>query len=154
MITEVCLYLKNWFDWNMPKYFGKFAIENGELRAVKLNSPKNESMSIAENQYFRIIGSVFNDGVYKKGEEELTDETFTGAVWQMAVPKSFLSLIADIASWQNKYGDIDSNNMSPYQSESFGGYSYSKGYGSSSSGGSNLNWKNVFKDRLSEYKKI
>ncbi|HCJ37815.1 MAG TPA: hypothetical protein DHV37_05755 [Erysipelotrichaceae bacterium] len=149
MITEICLYLKNWFDWNMPKFYGKFKIENGEL--ISYN---DGDMGILNNQYFRIIGSVFNDGVYKLGEEELTDEVFTGAVWLMAVPKDFLSLVKDISEWQAKYGTVNSANMSPYQSESFGGYSYSKGGSGSASDSTVPTWKSVFRDRLWRYKKI
>lgn len=148
MITEVCLYLKNWFDWNQPKFYGKFRIKDGVLASY------NDDMSIAAGQYFRIIGSVFNDGVYKFGEEELQDEEFTGAVWLMAVPKDFLGLVKDIDDWQKLYGDIASANMSPYQSESFGGYSYSKGGSGSSSDSAIPTWKSIFRDRLWRYKKI
>ena len=150
MITEICLYLKNWFDWNMPKYYGKFKIENGVLISIN-----DGDMGIATGQYFRIIGSVFNDGVYKLGEESLVDETFTGAVWLMAVPKDFLNLVKDISDWQEKYGNVDSQAMSPYQSESFGGYSYSKSSGGSGDSSSIIpTWKSIFRDRLWRYKKI
>lgn len=151
MITEICLYLKNWFDWNMPKYYGKFKIENGVLISIN-----DGDMGIATGQYFRIIGSVFNDGVYKLGEEELVDETFIGAVWLMAVPRDFLSIVKDISDWQEKYGNVDSQAMSPYQSESFGGYSYSKASGGSGSSTDSIvpTWKSVFRDRLWRYKKI
>ena len=151
MITEVCLYLKNWFDWNQPKFYGKFKIENGVL-----TSYNDGDMGILNNQYYRIIGSIFNDGVYKHGSEVLTDEVFIGAVWLMAVPKEFITLVADITAWQAKYGEVTSLNMSPYQSESFGGYSYSKAsnYGSSDASSDVPTWKSMFRDRLWRYKKI
>lgn len=150
MITEVCLYLKNWFDWNMPKYFGKFDIKNGIL--VSFN---DGDMGIQENQYYRIVGSVFNDGVHKKGAENLTDETFDGAVWLMAVPKAVIDIVAEISAWQAKYGTVNSANMSPYQSESFGGYSYSKSSGGYGTDGSIVpTWQSIFADRLWRYKKI
>lgn len=151
MITEVCLYLKNWFDWNQPKYYGKFKIENGVLI-----SASNKDMSIATGQYFRVIGSVFNDGVYKYGTEEFVeDEEFTGAIWLMAVPKTFLDLVKEISDWQSEYGSVSSSNMSPFQSESFGGYSYSKASGSGNGSDSIVpTWKSVFRDRLWRYKKI
>ena len=146
MLTEICNYLKNWFDWNMPKFYGKFKIENGEIHFT-------EDMNIIEGQYFRIIGSVLNDGVYTLSDE-LEDEEFTGAVWLMAVPKDVKSTAADIQAWQDKYGGVDSQNMSPYQSESFGGYSYSKGGTSSSSSSSVPTWQSLFADRLARYKKL
>ena len=149
MITEVCQYLKNWFNNYQPRYYGKFKIENGHI--ISLN---DGDMGIATGQYFRIIGSIFNDGVHTLADE-LDDESFEGAVWLMAVPKDLLSLIHDIEEWQSKYADVNSENMSPYQSESFGGYSYSKGSSSSSGSGSSVpTWKDIFRDRLWRYKKI
>lgn len=152
MITEVCKYLKNWFDWNQPKYFGKFKIENGVLFSFN-----DGDMGIATNQYYRIIGSVFNDGVYKHGEETLEDEEFYGAVWLMAVPKDFIELIGDMTEWQEKYGGASSVNMSPYQSESFNNYSYSKAssstWGTSGGGSAGISCIAMFRDRLWEYKK-
>lgn len=148
MITEVCQYLRNWFDNYQPKFYGKFKIENGVL------SYTQGDMRIATGQYFRIIGSVFNDGAHTLADS-LDDEEFTGAVWLMAVPKDLKDLVADIEAWQSKYAGVDSVNMSPYQSESFGGYSYSKGGSSGSSGASSVpTWKDIFRDRLWRYKKI
>ena len=155
MITEVCLYLKNWFNANQPKFIGKFTIKDGVLKYTPNKLQGEDDMVIAENQYYRIIGSVFNDGVYKHGSEELTDEAFEGAVWLMAVPKSFLDIIAEIEAWQAKYGDLNSPAMSPYSSESFGGYSYSKSNGGGAGVSSSTpTWQSVFRDRLWRYKKI
>lgn len=152
MIYEVCLYLKNWFDFQQPKFIGqKFTIKNGAI--VK---PAGLADKIQTNQYYRIIGSVFNDGVYKKGSEELVDEEFDGAIWLMALPKDFLDLVEEIKAWQKQYGGVDSQNMSPYQSESFAGYSYSKASGGNSenTGSSVPTWQGVFGARLRRYKKI
>ena len=148
MLTEICLYLKNWFDFNQPKYFGKFTIENGVIVGLE--------DKIQTNQYYRIVGSVFNDAVHQKGHEQLTDETFDGAVWIMAVPRDVISLATEISKWQEKYGSLDSENMSPYQSESFGGYSYSKSSGGNSenTGASVPTWQGVYGARLRRYKKI
>jgi hypothetical protein len=144
-MTEVFQYLRNWFDRNQPKYYGQFKIENGALVG---------DYKIATGQYYRIIGSALNDGVYKYGEERLTDETFEGAIWLMAVPKDVRMLVTEIMMWQEKYGNLDSENMSPFQSESFGGYSYSKASGSSASASSVPTWQSVFADRLGRYKKL
>lgn len=151
MLSEICLYLKNWFDYKQPKYFGSFTISDNTI-----SYGGNISMDIKEEQYYRIVGSVFNDGVYKKGSEELVDETFQGAVWAMAVPPAVESLTADIEAWVAKYGGVNSENMSPFQSESFGGYSYTKASGgsSSASGSSVPTWQGVFADRLRRYKKL
>lgn len=148
MLTEICNYLKNWFDYDRPKFYGKFKIENGVLRSVQ-----DGDMGIITGQYFRIIGSVLNDGVYTLADE-LEDEEFEGAVWLMAVPKDVRNIATDIQEWQNKYGGVDSVNLSPFQSESFGGYSYSKGGSSSTSSSSVPTWQSIFADRLARYKKI
>ena len=145
MLTELCLYLNNWFDREQPKYFGNFTISNGVLRSV------SEGDILVSNQYYRVCGSVFNDGVYKHNSEQLIDETFNGAVWLMAVPPDVVSIATEISMWQQKYGGADSEAMSPFQSESFGGYSYSK---SSSNTSSNPTWQTVFSDRLRRYRKI
>ena len=147
MLSEICLYLKNWFNYRQPQYFGDFTIENGAL---------TQDLGIKTNQYYRIVGSVFNDGVYKHDDEELIDEEFNGAVWLMAVPPDVENLAAEIAEWQDKYGGVDSQNMSPFQSESFGGYSYTKASGGNSAGSESSvpTWQAVFGDRLKRYKKL
>lgn len=149
MLTQICLYLRNWFDENQPKFISKFRIEDGVL--ISYN---DEDMGIKEGQYYRIIGSVFNDGVHQHPADDLQDEIFDGAVWLMAVPKDVLDLADEISAWQDKYGEIDSENMSPYQSESFGGYSYSKTSGSVSGASIVPTWQAVFATRLRRYKKL
>ncbi len=148
MLTDVCQELKNWFE--KDKYFGTFTIEGGQL---------TDSSFLQDGQYFRIVGSVFNDGVHKydpTDTESLQDEVFEGAVWAMAVPPTVIALSDKIEAWQAEYGSANSAAMSPYQSESFGGYSYSKGGGSSSgSGGSSVpTWKSTFADELNRWRKI
>jgi hypothetical protein len=146
MLTELCKEINNWFE--CAKFFGRFTVTDGVITGC---------YSLQENQYFRIVGSVFNDGVYKFGDElDLTDETFTGAIWAMAVPKEVIALADDIKDWSDKYLGVDSAAMSPFNSESFGGYSYSKSGGSSSSGNVDLSgtWQGAFADRLNHWRKI
>ena len=143
MLSQICLYLNNWFDFGQSKFFGKLTIEDGVLDIAD---------GIQNGQYYRIVGSVFNDGVYQRGEEELTDEIFKGAVWLMAIPQDVISLAGEIEAWQEKYGGVNSENMSPFKSESWGGYNYTKDDGGSS--GSSIGWQDVFKGRLRRYKKI
>lgn len=138
-MTDIFQYLRNWFDKKQPKYYGKFKIENGALVG---------DYKIATGQFFRIIGSALNDGVYIYGQEQLQDEEFEGAIWLMAVPQDVRLLIIEIDMWIEKYG---ADSASPYQSESFGGYSYTKGSGSSSG---MPTWQSVFADRLARYKKL
>lgn len=160
MLTEICQYLRNWFNRkpdgdSYPKEAGTFTIENGELNTEIL----------ANGQYFRIMGSLFNDGVHKYGVdtsgespklyETLTDETFDGVIWSMGVPLEIVKLAEDIDAWMEKYGTVDSEAMSPFSSESFGGYSYNKQQGFASTGGGMLTtWESIFSDRLSPWRKV
>ena len=149
MLNEVCLEVRNFFDKNQPKIFGDILISDGKIRNADFLAV------IKENQYFRIIGSVFNDGVYQNTADlALVDEHFDGAIWLMAVPKDFLALVAEISDWQTKNGSVDSQAMSPFTSESFGGYSYSKSAGSSSSNGNAGTWQAAYATRLNAYRRI
>lgn len=143
MLTELCQELHNWFE--RKKYFGTFTIEAGNITGLDL----------LNGQYFRVIGSVFNDGVYQYPAWELTDETFEGAVWALGIPKAVIDLADEIDAWRKKYESADSAAMSPFNSESFGGYSYSKGGGGTSGSGNNLTgWQGVFASRLNRWRKI
>lgn len=146
MLTELCKELNNWFDVN--RLFGEFKIVDGKL--VDMDD------KLQNGQYFRIIGSIFNDGVYQYPVDDLHDEEYEGAIWAMAVPPSVIALLDKISAWQQKYGGVDSVNMSPYQSESFGGYSYTKKSGGSSngSGDSSGTWQSAFASELNKWRKI
>lgn len=145
-IFEVCSYLKNWFDRNQPKYFGNVSIINGAL---------SETYDLKVGQYFRIVGSTLNDGVYQYPITTLTDETFNGAIWGMSLPKAFIALLDDIETWKTKYASADSAALSPYSSESFGGYSYSKSSGSNdTTTDKSGTWQGVFGARLAPYRKM
>lgn len=138
MLTEICTHLKNFFVRSEEdKHYQKgITINDGIL---------TPSFDIKQNQYYRIIGSTFNDGVHRFGDatDVLVDEVFDGSVWLMSVPKSFLDLVAEIEDYQEKYGQA-----TPYNSESFGGYSYSKADSTAAS------WQHAFSTRLNAWRKI
>ena len=137
MLTEVCAEIRNYFVKDIHN--GTFEIVGGKITPLDF---------IQENQYFRIVGSVFNDGVYKNTADlKLTNEVFCGAVWSMAVPPSVVDLAAEI----KKYNESDEAKPSAYQSESFGGYSYSK---ATDENGAPMGWKKVFASRLNKYRRI
>lgn len=153
MLTEICSYLRNYFDRDskgdkLPSWTEEIRIVNGE--------PTGFSNRLLRGQYFRIADSILNNGVWKYGTDYLQDETFTGTVQSMAVPPEVENLARDIAEWSEKHADALN---SPYQSESFGGYSYSlrgsgtNAYGNSGSGG-NLTWQSQFAARLAPWRKI
>lgn len=148
MLTEICQYLHNWFE--VAKFYGKFIISDGHIESYN-----DGDMGLIEGQYFRIVGSLLNDGVHQYPSEGLKDETFDGAIWSMAIPPAMLSLSEEIDSWQTKHGSVDSVAMSPYNSESFGGYSYSKSSGGSvESGGGSGGWQSAFANRLNPWRKL
>lgn len=150
-IFEVCQYLKNWFTKNQAQYFGQITIENGAL---------SETYGLKVGQYFRIIGSADNDGVYQYPITTLADETFDGAIWGMSLPKAFIALLNDIEAWKAKFNSLDTQDgrqvMSPYNSESFGGYTYSKSNGGSGDTARDKSgtWQGVFGARLQPWRKM
>lgn len=116
--------------------YDTFTVKNGKI----------EDFEILHNQYFLIKGSVLNDGLYCYPDEQLHDETFEGNISLLAIPKDFIELSNEINEFVTKHGD-----NSPYVSESFGGYSYSK---PTNEYGVSVSWKDVFKSQLLRYKKI
>lgn len=134
MLTALCQELRNWFE--RDKHFGDFTISEGSLDVDFLK----------DGQYFRIVGSVFNDGVHKYPDTTLTDEEFCGAVWEMAVPADVIDLANEIEAFNEEAGT-----SSPYTAESWGGYSYTK---ATASDGSPLTWQTAFSNRLNKWRKI
>ena len=105
-----------------------------------------------EGQYFRICDSVFNDGVYQYPASGLTNEVFDGAIWYMAVPPDVVSLVADMTEWETKNADAIN---SPYQSESFGGYSYSlKSSGAGGNADVSVDAFSHFSSKINRYRKV
>lgn len=140
MLTELCQELKNWFADDEGKIIGTFTISDGVI---------TPSIDLQPNQYYRIVGSVFNDGVHKNDEfEQLVDESFDGAIWLMKVPQAFVDLANDVQAWKDLYG---TKMLEPYTSESFGGYSYSKAISSSGGG---YTWQDAFRKRLNAWRKV
>lgn len=152
MLGQICQYLRNWFDYDsrhnrLPSWSGEITIAGGELVGF--------SDRLLNGQYFRVIDSALNDGVYQYGVDTLQDETFDGTIQSMRIPPVFLALAKEIDEWQKKYGGADSTTMSPFSAESFGGYSYTKAQGFASTGGGMLtSWESVYAARLAPYRKI
>lgn len=148
MLTEICQYLRNFFE--RDKWFDAYKVTDGVLTYAD-----GVALPLLTGQYYRIVGSVLNDGVHKWGDQEdvLTDEPeFSGAVWPMAVPPAFLALAAEIKTW---CADNAAVIASPYQSESFGNYSYSLRGGTNAAGTAiGATWQAQFEARLAPWRKI
>ena len=136
MLTEVCEEIRNYFIASI--HHGKFEINGGSIAPLDF---------LQQGQYFRIVGSTMNDGVYQYPCSGLADETFVGAVWAMAVPPAVVALSAEI----KEYCISEQAKPSAYTSESFGGYSYSK---ATDSNGVPLTWQKVFANRLNRYRRV
>lgn len=145
MLEELMRECRNWFVAPNGVHHGVFTIKDGSISLPFL----------VPGQYFRIVGSVLNDGVYQYGvdqhEEQLKDETFDGAVWALLVPHSFVELSEAIKLWRDEYEKAAN---SPFQSESFAGYSYAMKSENSNVNGAGNSWKGVFGYQLSVWRKL
>lgn len=139
MLEQVLMHLKNWFLVPGGIHEGTYTIEDGGIALPFL----------ANGQYFRICGSVFNDGLHQYPAGDLKTETFDGAVWALAVPQDVIDLASEIEAWEKKNGEAASG---IYQSESFGGYSYTKATDSVSGGA--VTWQSAFRIRLNAWRKL
>lgn len=149
MLGEICASIKNYFTYRDDIHIGDWSITSGAISPAL----------VIPTDYIRIVGSRLNDGVHKRNKQggfDLTDEDFHGGIWIMSPPADFIALAEEIAAWQDKNGAIDSAAMSPFNSESFGGYSYSKSGGNASGGSSSggANWQSAFASRLNIYRRI
>lgn len=143
LLDEVCGYLHNYFVDEI--HTGTFVIANKTLNVDFLK----------EGQYFRIIGSTFNDCVFQYPADDLMDESFSGSICAMAVPPSLIALLSEIEAWIAKYDGEDSTVKSPFTSESFNNYSYSKASGSSASGSyTPVTWRDIFASKLARWRKL
>lgn len=136
MIGELLHEIRNYFD--KSRHFGTFRIVDG--------SPIFDGIPVQDGQYYRICGSVFNDGVYQHPYSDLIDEEWRGAIWLLAIPQEVIDLSKEIDAWNDGYG-----RKGPYTSESFAGYSYTK---ATSKNGGAYTWKDEFASQLNRWRKI
>ena len=138
MLEELLRALRNWFACG--KATGRIRVEGGALVPP-------ERLALADGQYIRVTGSVFSDGLHRWPCTDLPDEEFVGTVWALAIPQAVVDLADEIAAWQTEHAkELDS----PYASESFGGYSYTRVGGD----GSPITWRQQFKARLDPWRKL
>lgn len=131
MFETICAHIHN--DFEVSRRAGRYVIAGGTLSLDDM----------AAGEYFRIIGSRFNDGIYRYPAEGLTDEAFDGWIVRLRPPRAFMKLAAEIEAWRAKYGGAAEG---PYQSESVAGvYSYTKG---------GADWQKVFAGRLDEWRRM
>lgn len=151
MLQQICESIHNYFVKEPNP--GTYTIRGGAISPLP---------SVLDGQRIWIVGSALNDGVYtyhaagitNDDETEpagLRDETFTGSVCALAVPRDVIALAGEIADWMENNAEALN---SPYTSESFGGYSYTKATASGEDAGGALTWQSQFRSRLNPYRKI
>ena len=144
MLTEVTKEINNFF-------------EDGYIDAdfsIADDGTITPSAGILPGQYICITGSTFHDGVFRVLDGKLqikqsgnTDpaETFTGRVWTLHPPGSFLHICEMIEAYQR----ASEKSVGPYTSESFGGYSYTK---ATTSTGGIATWQEAFACQLAKWR--
>lgn len=136
MLEAMLTHLHNWFPVRNGKHAGAFVIASGVL------SP---DIGLVSGQYYRIRGSIFNDGLHRiDGGEAMTDEAFTGEVWALSIPKAVQELAEEITAWRESNPETDKT------SESFGGYSYSRAQSETGGVGG---WQAAFAGRLNAWRR-
>ena len=139
-LEEVLRHVNNRFE--MEEAHGSFSISGGAL----------EVPDCLNGQYYWVEGSVMNDGLHLHPDTDMRDEEFDGRVVLLRVPRAVVELADEIAEWCDANADAIGG---PYQSESFGGYSYTR-----ATGGSEGNqvpaaaWQLQFGARLRPYRKL
>lgn len=141
-LDDYCADLKNYFisDFDKDIHLGDYTISNSTITLDFLD----------ENQYFRIVGSKFNDGVYKYDNKlALTDETFNGAIWAMSVPPQFIAAVGEATTYLTAHP-----NAMALKSESFGGYSYTRSIGGTTALNGFGYLPSTIADKLNRYRRI
>ena len=136
MLETVLNHLHNWFLVKGAARAGTFIIVSGTLKADFLKP----------DQYFKIEGSVFNDGLHQYPPTDMINETFVGRIIPLAVPKSVVRLAEEIKAW------CANNPKSDKVSESFDGYGYERG--TDGNGGVSGGWQAAFRRELNAWKKV
>lgn len=139
MLEQLLMHLNNWFLVPDGIHEGTYTIKDGGITLPFLK----------DGQFFRICGSVFNDGLHQYPGDCLTDETFTGEIWALAIPRAVIFLSNDIEKWEEKNGAAAAG---PYQSESYAGYSYTKATDAQTGGA--ITWQSAFRSRLNQWRKL
>lgn len=136
-LNEICALIHNRFD-DGARFSGDFVIRNGDIADL----PEE----LKAGTYVWIDNSSMNDGAYCIGSGGLVDESFRGRIAIMKLPADFRNLVLEIADWKKVNAKVLT---SIYQSESFGGYSYTL-----DTAGGRATLAGVFGSRLNKYRKV
>lgn len=139
ILTQICGEIHNYFEDRANGKVGEFTISGG---ALPLSFVK-------EGQCVRIAGSAFNDGVHMYPFYDLQDETFVGSVWALRIPPELMSIAAEIQGSMDE--EALGGGLSPYISESFGGYTYTR---ATDKNGVPADWRTLYARKLDKWRKM
>ena len=119
---------------------------------VTANGTLTPAVGVLDNQYVCIRGSTFHDGVWQMVSGKLTRsedddfpaESFTGRLWYLHPPGAFLDIVESITAFDQK------TPVTGLQSESFGGYTYTRASGSQGA----LRWQEAYSSMLMPYRRM
>ena len=143
MLTEICAYLHNYFDYE--RHSGEISIVGGVI------SCNGNEIMLDKGQYFALFRERIPLGVFN---EVPADKEFKGSVWLLDIPQAIIDADNWAKEWMQINGGVDSAANSAFQSESFGGYSYNKGNNSSGKGGQSVFDNAQFNRMLAPYRKL
>lgn len=138
MLETVLEYLRNWFEIRGAARHGAYSVVSGSL----------DLDFVRYGQYYRIDGSVFNDGLHQHPDAGMTDEDFIGTVTPLAIPQAVITLAEDIARYREDNPETDK------VSESFGGYSYTRAQTAQNGMSTTAGWTAAFNARLNAWRKV
>lgn len=150
-VPELCAYTHNFFDRYDEPFAGGFIIGTDYIwntfnfEEDMIVNPTNILDGLAPHQYYKIEGSIFNDGVHEAGEA-LIPEKFHGTVQPMRVPSAFAALAKKIDDYDNA---LPSGGV--YVSQSFNGWSGTMATGAD---GLPADGKTRYRKEINQWRKI
>ena len=99
MLETILRHLNNWFVHEI--YADTYTVANGGL----------ELPFLKHGQYFRVIGSVFNDGLHQYPSSNLMPETFEGVIQSLAIPRAVIELANEIETSDPGHAEIGDHDL-------------------------------------------
>lgn len=148
-LEDILYHIHNWFvRGTMP--VRACSISEGSL-------PASVTSHLLDGQWYRIRGSILNDGLHQHPDTSLSDEVFDGWIDSLAIPKALMNVAERIQEYIDLTRDARETALSAkYASESFDGYSRSIRTDLTSQGGSGglTGWKAEFVADLNPWRKM
>lgn len=137
-VQDVMAETRNYFQWGALD--DTWTMKNEKLTGCDLLLP---------GDWVALCGSRYNSGVWQVSEVTsfpgAQDETWTGRIWLLAPPQSFLEMCEEISDWCEQHPDAT------LRRESFGSYSMERAVGYN---GLPMGWRDVFRADLVPYRRV